>query len=200
MDPLTVDGNALFVFVPSANAHDDTGLPVCKICTPPKTLGETSMSEAHITKFIRNHAAAHMMSTPFVGKVCGLCCGPNCKLEIKITQQNRISIKNGSGIIPLAAIIQHNCQTFSDLGTFPFKYCNKPIKGFPCTNMPVLCLDCPDSEVPRFIWSWDIEVHYLQHHSGMTEDEKSKYATVVVTDKEMEDIKRLFPVNIPQDN
>lgn len=197
MDPLLIDGSAMFTLQATTNSSsDDSHLVLCKLCDPHTVLGKPNMKYSDLTKFIRNHAAAHQICTPFISEVCGLCCGPNCKLEIQITQQNRTSIKMGKGVIPPSALVQHNCITYPNLDPFPFKHCNKPIRGFPCTNMPVLCLDCPDNEVPRFVWSWSLEAHYIQHHSGMTDNEKTKYESYVISKKEKDDVKSSFAIAV----
>ena len=195
LEPVEVDGKAAFI-VQGSNNNQETELPICNHCTPPMKIGKPGMNDGDINKAIRNHAASHQLHTPSLStdEPCGLCCNIHCKLEIDITHHTRAALEKGTGTVPPSAIVQHNCETYPDLEPFPFKFCNKTKVGFPCTNRPVFCQDCPG--VPHFIWSWNIEQHYRYSHAGMTEEDKEKYKDYVVSEKEKEDIKRLFPINI----
>ena len=94
------------------------------------------------------------------------------RLNVNISKSDVQKILNKGDKIPPSAIVYHGCQTFPEVEPFEFKWCKKVI-GFPCRNMPVLCHACTtDPNIPTFLWSYNIENHYKEHHSVFSDDDR----------------------------
>ena len=168
---------------------------LCHLCDPPKVICKSDLSDTNINKILRNHAAAHQMLQTYPNEPCGLCSIRDCSPQVQITVQNRNSILSGTKLIPPGADVHHNCKTYTVLPpTFPYKYCNKATRGYPCMNRPILCHDCEGVMV--FVWSWNIELHYQNKHGGMTDEQADKYKGCFITEEEKAEIKKYFKVNV----
>ena len=184
--PITIGDNKPFIVLAPAVSLD---LPVCNICVPPKVIGKPNMKAYDIQRALRNHNALHQIlaqeSFKDKDEPYGLCCGPTCGLDVDITAANKRNILAGTSKILPDSIVFHNCKTFDSLEPFQYKYV-KPKTGYPCNNIPVLCHDCPTQ---NFIWSYNIEAHYIACHAELDEEDRKKYPGLFITDEETRLIK-----------
>ena len=194
MKPIVVDGNTCFVMSSDKTTDVAQSEIICHQCKPPMVICRSNLNDADQNKALRNHAASHQLSQTYPNEHCGLCSICDCSPQVQITVHNRNSILSGQKRIPAAADVQHNCKTYKDLPTmFPYKFCNKTTRGYPCTNKPILCHDCDG--IMCFVWSWNIQLHYEHKHGGMSDEQRAKYEGCNVSEKEKKEIKELFKVN-----
>ena len=173
--PILVGVSKPFVVAVPTNSFE---LPVCNICVPPKIIGKKNMKGYDIQRALRNHNALHQLQAPPATKdeLCGLCSGSNCDLDVDITGANKRNILKGEAKVLPDSVVFHSCKTFESIEPFQYKYV-KVKAGYPSTNIPVLCHDCPTQ---NFIWSYSIEMHYDICHAGLDEDDRKKYKGLLV--------------------
>ena len=190
LHPIQINGEQPFLVVGSPN--DSWILPTCNICVLPMIIGKPSDKGTDIQRHIRNHAASHQIQTAFIDEPCGMCCKSNCDINVDISTSNKKSILEKNAKVSPSAVVYPKCETFPDIDLFPFKFC-KAVAGFPSSNMPVLCRDCPTQ---NFIWSYNIERHYEQNHSGLNDDDRSKYEGHFLQEKEKDLVRKSYKINV----
>jgi hypothetical protein len=198
LQPIEVDGDTPFVVTNKVSE-----LPVCSICQPAMTIGKRNCEKQELQRYIRNHAASHFWASSLQGEPCGLCCKDGCsaRLSVKITKGEVKKVLLDNAHIPPRSLVFHGCQTFKEVEPFEFKWCNKAISGFPCLNMPVICHACTtDHSLPTFLWSYNIENHYIKEHGSFGEEERQKYSRYINNGAEREQVRKYFRININNNN
>uniref|UniRef100_A0A7S2L7F9 Uncharacterized protein n=1 Tax=Skeletonema marinoi TaxID=267567 RepID=A0A7S2L7F9_9STRA len=195
LPPITVNSESPFIVT-----NKVSNLPVCGICRPPMTIGKPNSEKHEVQRYLRNHAASHFWKSPTVEEPCALCYKNGCSIRLSVSigksDVQKILNMGKNAKIPPGAVVYHGCQTYPEVEPFEFKWCKK-IVGFPCRNMPVLCHACTtDPNIPTFLWSYNIENHYKEHHNTFSEDDKKKYEGLLsscMTEKR--ELEALFPIN-----
>ena len=76
--PIQLDGKQPFIVVNTPIALHD--LPTCTICDPPMVIGKPHVKPPEMQRALRNHTAAHQLTSDFPAEPCAFCCQPIAKL------------------------------------------------------------------------------------------------------------------------
>jgi len=124
------------------------------------------------------HIGAHILhdsSVDRLSELCGLCLrpAPLCKIVLK-----RGKGKTGKHAIDVKASSCPNLLKFSIAIT---AVCSV---SSPCTNRPILCPHCDDSESSPVVWSYNFRVHLIRKHPSIPLEYHSNVTTLTKLKKE----------------
>ena len=101
---------------------------------------------------IRQHVGKHILKkeTQLNQRVCGFCGLVGCSIDLKVTSGYGKNKTEGA---------DSNCMYFVK---FSYQHAINSSERSPCTNRPVVCMQCK-----QCIWSYNILIHYNEVHPGV---------------------------------
>lgn len=160
------------------HADPDTGVAdsdqfglTCPNCHPTVTF-----NPAHRQRIVE-HIGAHILYDPSVNRLsepCGLCLrpAPHCKIVLK-------KAKGQSGKLA----IDMNASSCPNLVKFSMAIASACSNASPCTNHPLACPYCDDSELDRVVWSYNFRQHLLRKHPRISLDDQGDILTLTKLEK-----------------
>ena len=171
------------------HANPDTGLLghiglACPNCQPIVTFNPS------LRQRIVEHISAHILYDPSVNclsEPCGLCLrpAPLCKIILK-----RSKGQTGKLAIDMKA------SSCPNLVKFSITIAAECSDSSPCTNHPIVCPYCDDSESSRVIWSYNFRSHLLCKHPRISLDDHSDI--LMLTKLEKDGMRRVWEHRLKQ--
>ena len=144
----------------------------CPNCRPIVTFNPS------LRQRIVEHISAHILHDPSVDRLsepCGLCLQPVplCKIVLKKAKGRKgnlaIDMKASScpNLVKLSIRVATGCSDSS-----------------PCTNRPIVCPHCDDSEASPVVWSYNFRSHLLRKHPRISLEDHSDIWVLKKLEKE----------------
>jgi len=167
------------------HADPDTGIVdsgqiglTCPNCHPVVTF-----NPAHRQRIVE-HIGAHILYDPSVNRLsepCGLCLrpAPLCRIVLK-------KAKGQSGNLS----IDMEASSCVNLVKFSIAIATACSDASPCTNHPLVCPYCDDSELGQVVWSYNFRQHLLHKHPRISLDDQGDILRL--TNLEKKGMKRIW--------
>ena len=130
------------------------------------------------------HISAHILHDPSVDRSsepCGLCLrpAPLCKFVLKRAkgQAGNLAIDMKASSCP--NLVKFSIATATDCSD-----------SSPCTNHPMICPYCDDSEWSPVVWSYNLRSHLLHKHPRISLEDHSN--VLIMTKLEKDGMKRVW--------
>ena len=155
----------------------DTGLVdhislTCPNCQPIVTFDQSRRPRAveHIGAHILHDSLVDRLSEP-----CGLCLrpAPLCKIVLK-----KAKGKKGNLAIDM------NASSCPNLMKFSIAIAAECSEKSPCTNRPMICPHCDDSESSQVVWSYNFRLHLIRKHPSIPLEDYSDVFTLTKLKKD----------------
>jgi len=168
---------------PDTGLMDHIGL-TCPNCHPVVTFNPS------LRQRIVEHIGAHILYDPSAdcsSEPCGLCLRPTplCKIVLK-------KAKGHAGKIA----IDMKASSCPNLVKFSITVAAECSDSSPCTNRPIVCPHCDDSESSRVVWSYNFRFHLLHKHPRISLEDHRDMLTL--TKLERDGMKRIWKNRLKQ--
>ena len=158
----------------------------CPNCRPIVTFNPS------LRQHIVEHISAHILHDPSVDRLsepCGLCLrpAPLCKIILK-------KAKGQTGKIA----IDMKASSCTNLVKFSIAAATECSDSSPCTNHPIICPHCDDSEssLSPVVWSYNFRAHLLRKHPRISLEDHGDI--LVLTKLEKEGMRRVWEHRLKQ--
>ena len=172
---------------PDANLLDHIN-PTCPNCKPVVTFNPSRRQR------IIEHIGAHILHDPSVNRLtepCGLCLqpAPSCKIVLK-----KAKGQMGSLAVDMKA------SSCPNLVKFSVAIAAESSHASPCTNHPIVCPHChdSDSESSPVIWSYNFQSHMRRKHPRISLKDHRLSNISVLTNLEREGMERVWGNRLKQ--
>ncbi|GAX75627.1 hypothetical protein CEUSTIGMA_g3071.t1 [Chlamydomonas eustigma] len=136
-------------------SEEGSNLRHCLVCN--EVLG---IQHRVLIEDMRLHVAAHQLKGHVTTDACGFC-GQVGRCTSYLDQQ--VSHDTGRSILVPAS----NCPLFSPFSVKDLQSGEAAKRGQDCSNVPILCCACDN---PTFVWKYDMDAHWREHHPEELED------------------------------
>lgn len=159
------------------HAAPDTDFVDCISLTCPNCQPIITFNPLHRQRIVE-HISAHILHDRSVNRAsepCGLCLrpAPLCKIILK-----KAKGKNGK------ISINMNASSCPNLVNLSIKVATGCSESSPCTNHPVACPYCDNSEASPVVWSYNFRFHLLQKHPRVSLENHSDIFTLTKFEKD----------------
>lgn len=168
---------------PDPGLADHIGL-TCPKCQPMVTF------DPSLRQRVVQHIGAHILHDPSVDRStepCGLCLqpAPYCKIVLKKSkgQTGNLSINMEKSLCP-------------NLVKFSIAVAAECSDSSPCTNRPIFCPYCDNSESSPVVWSYNFRFHLLCKHPSVPLEDHADI--LAMTKLEEEGMKRIWQRRLKQ--